>query len=137
MYVGPHARREIIRMKYNPTTAPIPSVWLSLDEGHRLELIVNYHRRKGIDLPNVRLHAAIHTAIENQLAEGMPEAQETLTRLMKEGLTRHEAIHAIGTVLSNRIYEIGKGTADSGDPNAAYIEQLKALTAESWRNMAS
>jgi len=125
------------QMKYNPNEAPIASVWLATDETERLAMVLAYHKRKGIDLPNPRLHAAIHMAIENQLAEGMPEARETLARLIKEGLNRHDAVHALGSVLANRMYEIGKGSVRQGDPNAQYIKELKSLSAESWRGMAS
>ncbi len=124
-------------MKYNPNKAPIASVWLSTDEAERLEMILRYHKRKALDIPNPRLHAAIHVAIENQLAEGMPEAFQTLARLIKEGLNRHDAVHALGSVLSKQIYQISKAETELKDPNAEYIKDLKSLSAESWKGMAS
>jgi hypothetical protein len=124
-------------MKYDPNEAPIASVWLSTDEAERLEIILRYHKRKVLDIPNPRLHAAIHVAIENQLAEGMPEAFQTLARLIKEGLNRHDAVHALGSVLSKQIYQISKGEVELKDPNAQYINDLKSLSAESWKGMAT
>jgi hypothetical protein len=124
-------------MKYNPNKAPIASVWLSTDEAERLEMILHYHKRKALDIPNPRLHAAIHVAIENQLAEGMPEAFQTLAKLIKEGLNRHDAVHALGSVLSKQIYQISKVEPELKNPNAEYIKDLKSLSAESWKGMSS
>ena len=58
---------------------------------------------------NPILHVTIHQTIENQLAaKDPPVAHETLERLMRSGLSRHEAIHAIWSVLSVEIWEILK-----------------------------
>jgi hypothetical protein len=46
-------------------------------------------------------------AVETQLAEGHAEATAALDRLLQEGLDRHEALHAIGSVLA----EEGAGIA--------------------------
>jgi len=52
---------------------------------------------------------------------------------MGEGLDRHDAVHAIGAVLVGYMHDpIGGGELET-DPNEAYYEELKALTAESWR----
>ena len=65
-----------------------------------------------------------------------PIVVATLTRLQNEGLSRHDAVHAIGSVLAEHIYELLKGEPGSagGDPNAAYAEGLKKLTAAAWQN---
>jgi hypothetical protein len=65
-----------------------------------LERVSAYHRRNRIRLPNPRLHSTIHAIIENQIAEGMAKTRDALARLISEGLSRHDAIHAIGSVLS-------------------------------------
>ena len=63
---------------------------------------------------------------------GIP-IQVTQKRLMGEGLDRHDAVHAIGAVLVGYMHDpIGGGELET-DPNEAYYEELKALTAESWR----
>ena len=56
---------------------------------------------------------------------------------MKEGLDRHEAIHAIGSVLSEKLFAVMSEHEAWGDLNADYMEKLKSLTAESWRKQAS
>lgn len=59
-------------------------------------LVADYHKREKVKLPNWRLHAAIHTTVETQLAEGLPVPKEALQRLMGErtrlgGLGRGQA----------------------------------------------
>ena len=52
---------------------------------------------------------------------------------MDEGLDRHDAVHAIGSVLASEVYDSLKAPADRTDPNAAYDSELRELTAASWR----
>lgn len=49
------------KMAYNPLKAPKPEKWLELDESKRIDLVEAYHRKEGIQMPNMRLHATIHT----------------------------------------------------------------------------
>jgi len=101
-------------------------------------LVRRYHRRQRIRLPNETIHAAVHVIVENQVALGDEfPAKAVLLRLMKEGLDRHEAIHAIGSVLSEEFFVVMSGQEAGGDLNADYIEKLKSLTADSWRKQAS
>jgi len=120
-------------MKYDPEKAPDPNDWLSLDEDERISLAIQYHRQHREKLPNVRLHAVLHVIIENQLAEPIPVVKEALARLMAEGLDRHEALHAIGSVLATHLFQQMKGQSNSIDPNDPYLKDLRSLTASSWR----
>jgi hypothetical protein len=52
-----------------------------------------------VRLPNAQLHAVIHVVVENQLALGEEVVVETLARLQREGLGRHDGVHAIGSFL--------------------------------------
>ena len=118
---------------YDPLKTPDPDEWLALDEGERALLVEEYHKEEGVDLPNSRLHAYIHAVVENQLAlEEPPQILGTLERLLGDGLDRHEAIHAIGSVLSEQIFKIMKNPSKNADPAGAYNEGLKELTAEKW-----
>jgi hypothetical protein len=96
-------------------------------------LVIEYHRRARATLPNERLHAAIHVVVENQVAVGdeLP-VRRALERLQGEGLDRHEAIHAIGSVLAGHIHDLMKRGAPSRDPNRPYWAELETLTAEGW-----
>lgn len=103
-----------------------------------MQLVTRYHRRQRIRLPNETIHAVIHVIVENQVALGDEfPAKAVLLRLMKEELDRHEAIHAIGSVLSEEFFVAMSGQEAVGDINAKYIEKLKSLTAHSWRQQAS
>jgi hypothetical protein len=122
--------------RYDPLKAPDPEEWLALDEGERVALVEDFHQRARISLPSVAAHAALHATIESQiaLADETP-ARRTAERLMREGLDRHEAIHAIGMVLMEYVHKMMtmKTLPPGADPNVAYFVELERLTAEKWR----
>ena len=120
--------------RYDASTSPDAGGWHLLDEQKRLELVREYHRDIGEELPDERqnaLHAAAHVIVENQLVLGISPVPDTLTRLMHEGLDRHAAVHAIGSVLMGSIYE---GLSDStGNITSEYTKRLGMLTARKWK----
>lgn len=120
--------------QYDPMKAPDPQGWLRLDEGERIVLAEQYHRRARVKLPNARIHAVIHVVVESQVAQGdeLP-VRRTLDRLQAEGLDRHEAVHAVGSVLAKRMFDLMKAEPPSEDPNLAYWAELEQLTAGGWR----
>lgn len=73
----------------------------------------------------------IHTVVENQAALGgeYPVA-EKLGQLMGEGLNRHDAIHATGSVLAQHLLDVMQDRAE-GDLNEPYLRDLAALTPRS------
>jgi hypothetical protein len=118
---------------YDPETPPQSADWLETDEGERIELVSSYHRRKKVQLPSPQLHAVIHVVVENQLALGEEVVVETLARLQSEGLSRHDALHAIGSVLATDLYALMQETSEAtGDVQSRYLERLKTLTAKNW-----
>ncbi|MBV9974425.1 MAG: hypothetical protein JO105_03425 [Hyphomicrobiales bacterium] len=129
-------KRPSIVLHYDPLVAPAPAEWLALTETERIQLAADYHRRARIRLPNAKMHAIVHAIVEAQIALGdETPAQRTAQRLMDEGLDRHEAIHAIGSVLMGFISNVLKGSEldDPGtNPNASYFAELERLTAEEW-----
>lgn len=126
-------------MNYDPTTGPDPEWWLGLDEAEQIDLVIEHHENPEEwhpELPNVYAHAVMHTVVENQLALNEPPAVATaLERLQKQGLDRHEALHAIAYVL---FQEMG-GMVDSGQPysESRYSSKLKKLTAKKWQRVGS
>jgi hypothetical protein len=131
--------------KYDPFTEPHPQQWLALDEQERIDLVVAYHRRAGIRFPREELHAVIHVVVESQIADAALPVRRTAQRLMSEGLDRHEAVHAIGSVLAGHINDLMResksgghplGTRSDRDPNEDYFAELEALTAEAWLRSA-
>jgi len=119
---------------YDPDTPRRSADWLQTDEGERIELVSSYHRRKKVHLPNAQLHAVIHVVVENQLALGEEVVVETLARLQREGLSRHDALHAIGSVLAGDLYELMQESSEAtGDAYRRYLDRLRKLTAKHWR----
>jgi hypothetical protein len=120
---------------YDPDTPRRSADWLQTDEGERIELVSSYHRRKKVHLPNAQLHAVVHVVVENQLALGEEVVVATLARLQKEGLSRHDALHAIGSVLAADLYELMQESSEAtGDTYRRYLDRLQKLTAKNWRS---
>jgi Domain of unknown function (DUF1841) len=122
-------------MRYDAGKAPHPQEWLELDESDRINEVIDYHRRRRLPVgENKRLHAAAHVLVENQVAmSNATVVPATLNRLMREGLDRHDAIHAIASVLMGIVFDAVRNPEGKPiDINDAYRE-LGELTAASWR----
>ncbi len=119
---------------YNPEHAPVGNEWLEIDEDERLMLVEQYHRDARIRLPKSarRVHATMHTIVENQLALNDEPVVKALDRLMREGLTRHDALHAIGYLVSEQIYDILKHNETPDASKARYYAAIERLTAAAW-----
>lgn len=118
---------------YDPDVAPSASEWLALRELERLRLAQSYHVAARFKVPSVKAHAAVHAAVENQIATGYGPSKRAIDRLQSEGLSRHEAVHAIGSVVTQFIYELGQGQTEEQRASfqtrmGAVIEQLHAKT---------
>jgi hypothetical protein len=121
-------------MSYDPDVEPIGTEWLEAPEVDRIDMVIEYHRRNRVSLPNHRLHAAIHVVVENQVALREEVVVEAFERLQREGLTRHETIHAIGMVLGEHLHDVlKKGGEPTPEFHAPYFERLKRFSAEQWR----
>jgi len=110
--------RTVQAMREHPEYA---ALWPRLDTISDAEL-----EQDGID---PILHIMIHTTAENQLAANDPPVTgEVLAALMARGVTRHEAVHRIGAVLTEEIFAIMKS---SGPFDASGFERkLRALIRE-------
>ena len=118
---------------YDPEIGPDPKEWSSLDDSLKITIVEDFHDKAGVDLPNTRLHAAVHIVVENQVTMGdETPVQGTLTRLMKEGLDRHDALHAIGSILSKQLFHLLNEKAAGGFDESSYYNELDDLTAEGW-----
>lgn len=119
---------------YDPAIAPDPTEWLALDEDERLSQVKAYHRRAAISSPNEQLHAMVHATVENQVAIGdeLP-VRQTVNRLIAEGLSRHEAVHAVGSALAGQIYAALNGETAKSSPADDYKVAVERLTADRWR----
>jgi hypothetical protein len=117
--------------RYDPESAPVGGDWLEIDEGERLLLVEEYHRDARIPLPKRarRLHASMHVAVENQLASNDEPVVRALARVMKEGLSRHEAVHAIGSLVAEEVYDLLKQEEPPDTVRARYYAAVERLTA--------
>ncbi|MBI1398004.1 MAG: hypothetical protein GC151_18680 [Betaproteobacteria bacterium] len=119
--------------QYNPEESPKAEDWLALDEQERVLLVEYFHRDARIPLPKRarRIHASLHAVVENQVAVRDQPVVQALERLTGEGVTRHEAIHAIGSVL----VRVMRGVMNSESPGASasedYYAELARLTRQS------
>jgi len=119
--------------KYDPLSPPNPEKWLELDEAQRMQIVMQYHKKAGIETPNDQIHALIHTIIENQNAQSDKyPVKDAIERLMEEGLDRHEAIHALGSVLIKHMMNKNEDT-DEDESNNAYFEDVRNLTVQKWK----
>ena len=118
---------------YDANSSPLPS-WLEDDESLRAAAVESYHRGLANHpaMPNPRLHALMHVIVENQLAADQPvEVRPTLERLVDDGLTRHEAIHAIGSVVAEQLFKVMNEGVDLD--RDLVTRSLATLRAASWR----
>jgi hypothetical protein len=120
-------------LDYDAEVDPTPGQWLALDEDDRAGIVQAFHDATCPDEVGASpwLHAAIHVMVETNLAEGRPAAVAALRRLRAEGLGRHDAIHALGSVMVEEIYDVLK----QGRPHdeAGTDARLARLTVSSWR----
>src|SRR5438876_8943712 len=102
-------------MRYNANERPHSATWLERDENERIDAVMDYHRRAGAKLENLKLHAITHVVVENQVALGEPTSvPATLNRLVDEALDRHEAIHAMGGILMSIVSDVSHHPDVSG-----------------------
>ena len=120
---------------YDPEIPPDPATWLALDEQLRISLVERHHRDMRVKLPNVKLHASLQAVVENQIAEGLDPVVRAIARLMKQGLSRHDALHAVASVVAEQIFE-ATHTQDAALAEAVparYFAAVERLTAQEWK----
>ena len=118
--------------KYDPMLEPDRGWWEQLDDDERISMVMEHHQEADIELPDEYAHALLHVVVENQCALGEETPVEAvLFRLVDENLDRHDAVHAIASVLVNHMHELMHGE-DAALDNDDYYAELEKLTAEKW-----
>jgi hypothetical protein len=117
---------------YHPSKTPSPEEWLELDESMRINLVKNSHAASGVEFEEGAevIHFVIHVVVENQLALKVNPVPETIAKLTRQGLSRHEAIHAVGAVLSSDLFVMMKNNQEHDIKK--YRKRLDKLTAKRW-----
>jgi hypothetical protein len=118
-------------VRYDPMDAPDSAEWLAASEADRLDAVLRNHKRTKKRAGNLRAHAAFHVIVETQLAEGLGGTVRALARLREQGLDRHDAIHAVGSVLAEQFHAAFRHRAFD---SSQYEARLDALTADVWRS---
>jgi hypothetical protein len=55
---------------------------------------------------------------------------------MADGLDRHDALHAIASVLAGHMSSLMRDGLGPGDPNERYYQALRAFTVADWLDSA-
>jgi hypothetical protein len=78
------------------------------------------------------MHDLFHVIVENQLAAGdSPESAATLDRLVREDVPRHDAIHAVASIVAAEMH--GAMTEQRTYDHDRVARDLARLRAADWR----
>jgi hypothetical protein len=136
--IEPEPGPDGVAVSYDPNRAPVAQQWFDLAEADRIQLVERYHRQAKIKAAGMTAHCAIHAIVENQLAMKLDFVGAALERLMKQGLTRHDAVHAIGSQVAEMFVDVSRDhPGDDGQvTNARYKASIERLSAASWGRVA-
>lgn len=89
---------------YDVANPPSAEEWLAMDEGERISVVQEAHRRTGSPTgENPTVHATIHVVVETQLAEGHAGIVAAYDRFRAAGIDRHTTVHALASVVTRHI----------------------------------
>ncbi len=118
---------------YDPMLELDSKQWDLLSADERVGVVIKFHQEAGIELPDENTHALLHIIVENQIVQGDETPVEAvLQRLIDESLDRHDAVHAIASVLADHMFELMRGK-DAASGNDEYYADLEKLTAAKWQ----
>ena len=83
---------------YDPNVPQNHDDWLKISPSDRLRVAKNYHDSARIKAS--KGHAYLHVLVENQIACGSRSVIRALDSLQKDGMGRHDAIHAVAAVFA-------------------------------------
>lgn len=120
---------------YNPEKQLPAADWLAMPEGERIRIVATHHMVNREKSGNAKAHAAMHVIVENQIAMGFGPTVRAFERLRQQGLSRHDSIHAVGSVLSEYMFSALRepASADTATLQAQINAAIERLDAESWR----
>ena len=122
---------------YDAEQTPDRDSWLAADESERILAVQRWHKHAKITLPNEKAHAVFHVIVENQIAGDLGSVCRAIPRLMSQGLSRHDALHAVAWVLASHIHELLSASADpvqQSQVQARYDAEVERLTAYAWKH---
>jgi hypothetical protein len=111
---------------YDPERPPDSRAWLTLELEERVRLVESYELSVAPKASAVETNPWLYVLVENYIAQGADHVLKAMDRLQTQGLSRHEAVRAIASVVMN--WE-RKSRDEGGELNAA----INALSADTWR----
>lgn len=98
-------------------------------------MVATFHRANRQKSGNADVHAAMHVIVENQIAMNFDPTVRAMERLQSQGLSRHDAVHAIGSVLAGLLFSSihNPGQNDSETLKAQISAEIERLDVDSWR----
>jgi hypothetical protein len=125
-------RHHVADTYYDPERGPVAAEWLALSESEKLRTVANFHTSSIKGFSGAKEHAALHVVVETQLASGFGPSKRAILRLQRQGLTRHESIHAIAEVVRKCLSEnpVGANAVSAKVMQARMNKELDALSAE-------
>jgi hypothetical protein len=134
----PLSAEKLAELGYDPNIEVDVAAWKGLEERERLSRVAKYHNatlKKAHMPPSMQRHAAMHVIVESQIADAAPaEAKSALERLRGEGMSRHNAVHAIGWLATEHMRRAMAKQRPVDDK--AYAKDLTTLTGHNWLKMA-
>lgn len=123
---------------YDADNAPDPAEWLALSDSERVRVAQSHHVAQRVKGPNLKAHAAVHVIVENQVATGFQPTCRAIERLQQQGLSRHDALHAVGAVVAEFMFASlnSKRPQDAGEVQRKMNAAIEALSASTWRARA-
>lgn len=119
---------------YDPENPPESAAWLAMPEAERLRVVAHHHMANRLKSGNQKAHAAFHVAVENQAAMGFGPTVRALARLQQQGLCRHDAVHAVSSVLAESIWSGSQSdsTLSTEEAQARLNAAIERLDAAAW-----
>ena len=121
-------------MTYNPNIQIDKQQWLEMDEAQRIAIVETFHAQNDEDLEEEAktLHASFHVIVENQIAQNVTIVEQTIAKLIRQGIDRHEAIHAISAIMSEDILNAARGEGEEFTIKK-FRKKFEKITAKRWR----
>jgi hypothetical protein len=97
-------------------------------------MVATFHMVNRLRSGSKKAHAAMHVVVENQVAMGFGPTVRAMERLQNGGLSRHDAVHAVASVVAEHLHSLMSG----GQTEASQTQQsrlnaaIERLDAKSW-----
>ena len=117
---------------YDVSRAPDAAEWLQLDESARIALVADAHRRTRASVgSNEEAHASIHVVVEDRLAMAHAAVVAAYDRFRAAGVARHNAIHALASVVTTHMVAVLE--AQAGFDQATADRDFETIDPEKWK----